>query len=144
MSSGASSAEPRTRALLKSLAALVSQERSSSLRVSAIHLASLVQHFVGQASQHFADTVDLLSRPHEHVGGNEQPSQATLGALVSANGALVAVGHDDHEVNVAVAIGRAPGVRTKQPDLFRLKFRDQPLGGRLNEIFGERFSFCFF
>src|SRR5450759_790773 len=96
VSSGAASAEPRTRALLKSLAALVSQERSNSLRVSAIHLASLVQHLVGQASQHFADTVDLGSRPHEHVGGDQQPSKATLGALVASNGALVALRHDDH------------------------------------------------
>src|SRR5947209_9343032 len=134
VSSGAWSAEPRTRALLKSLAALVSQERSSSLRVSSIDLASLVQHLVGETSQHFADAVDLVPRPHEHVRGNEQPSKATLGALVAANRALVAARHDDHQINVAVLTGGAPGVRAEQINFLRLKFRHQALSGCLEQI----------
>ena len=41
------------------------------LRVSSIHLASLLQHLAGQTSRHFADAVDLVSRPHEHAGGDQ-------------------------------------------------------------------------
>src|SRR5271157_5275003 len=96
VSSGPSATAPTMRAFSKSWDALVSQERSSSLRVSSIELAAIAQHVVGQASLHFTDTVDLAPSPDEHIGGYKQPSQATLGALVASNGTFVALRHDNH------------------------------------------------
>lgn len=49
------SAVPSSWAERKSLAALASQERTNSLRVSSIHPAAFLQYLVGQASRHFAD-----------------------------------------------------------------------------------------
>jgi len=76
----------------------------------------------------------------QHVLGEADAPQTALSALHPADGSFVAGGHNDHQVNVAVFIGRTPGVRTEQPDLFGLKFLDQLLCGCLDETVIERFQ----
>lgn len=78
--------------------------------------------------------VHFAPRPHLHVGGHGQPAQTFLGALVASNRALVAARNNDHDVNVAVFIGCAPGVRAKEIDFFRLKFGFQPFNGFVQKV----------
>jgi hypothetical protein len=84
---------------------------------------------MGKASADFPDSVDFAASSHQHIGRDRQTSKATLRALVSPNGTLVAALNNDHEVNVAVFIGRAPRVRSEKINLFRLKLGFQPLKG---------------
>ena len=67
-------------------------------------------------------TVHFPPRSHQHIGGKGQPAQTFLGALVTPDAPLVAGGHNDHQIHIAVFGGRAPGVRAEKPDLLRLKF----------------------
>lgn len=60
-------------------------------------------------------------------------------ALRAVDRGLIAVRHNDEQVNVAVIVRIAPGVRTIQPDLLGLKFRHQPLRGCLKQGVVERF-----
>ncbi len=83
--------------------------------------------------------VHFSARSHQHVSGHGQPAQAFLGALVASNRALVAARHDDHEVNVAVFIGGAPGVRAEKLNFIGLKLGFQPFKG----IFQEAGLNCF-
>ncbi len=76
-----------------------------------------------QGSPQVFVAIHLGARGHEHILGETDAPQATMGALHPLDGAFRALGHDDHEVHIAVVRGRAPSVRAEQPDLFRLKFR---------------------
>ena len=58
---------------------------------------------------------------YQHVFGEADAAQTSLGALHPADGAFVAGRHNDHQIHVAVFGRRAPGVRAEQPDLLRLK-----------------------
>jgi len=69
--------------------------------------------------------------------------KAALGALVAANGALVALRHDDHQIHVAVLTGLASGVRAEQINFLRPKFRHQSLRGSLEQIFEGHFHGLF-
>ena len=83
--------------------------------------------------------IDLDARRNDHVLGHSQTAQTTMSPLRTADGWLIALAHDDHEIHIAVFGGLAPCVRTEQPDLFRLKFRHQPLCGCFKQIGVERF-----
>src|SRR2546427_697295 len=144
-SKGASSAAARMIAPRKSWCARVSQSLTSSRSASSIQLSALVQDLMKQGGAQVFVAVHFAPRPHQHIGGHGQPAQAFLGALVAANRALVAARHNDHEVNVTVFSGRAPGVRAEQINFFRLKFVFQPFNGfvqkvRLNCLHGVKTS----
>jgi len=62
----------------------------------------------------------------QHILGEADSAQASLGALHPADWAFVAARHNHHQVNIAVFSGCAPGVGAEQPNLLRLKFRFQP------------------
>ena len=49
------------------------------------------------------------------------------------NWPLVGFRHHDYEIQVAAFIRFAPSVGTKQPNLLRLKFRDQSLHGVVDD-----------
>ena len=70
--------------------------------------------------------VNLRTRGHEHVLGKTQPAQTAVCPLHPPDGLLAAVADNDHEIHVAVLGRRAPGVRTEQINLLRLKFGFQP------------------
>ena len=59
-------------------------------------------------------------------------------ALRTMDGSLIAVPQNNEQVNVAVIVRIAPGVRAIQPDLFGLEFRHQPLRGGLQQSVVER------
>ena len=69
--------------------------------------------------------VKFRPRIDQHIFGEADAAQTSLSSLHPADGALVAGGHDDHQVHIAVFGGRAPSVRAEKPDLLRLKFRFQ-------------------
>lgn len=85
------------------------------------------------------DAIHFLSRLDQHVLGHPQSAQATVSALRTADGRLVAVRHDDEKVNVAVVMWIAPSVRAVKPDLFGLKFLHESLGGCFNQVLVQRF-----
>jgi hypothetical protein len=87
--------------------------------------------------------VHLGARGHQHVFGEADASQAVVGALHSFDRSFIALRHDHHQVHVAVIGRRAPGVRAEKPDLFGLKFRHEPLCGRLKQSVVERFHGLF-
>ena len=87
--------------------------------------------------------VNLGARGDNHILRHPQSAQTTVRALRAADGLLIAVGNDNEQINVAVVMRRAPGVRAEQPDLLRLKFRHELLRGRLKQIFVERFHGLF-
>ncbi len=62
----------------------------------------------------------------QHVLGEGDSAQASLGALHPADGPFVAARHNHHQVHIAVFSRPAPGVGAEQPDLLRLKFGFQP------------------
>ena len=49
------------------------------------------------------------------------------------DGALAALGHNHHQVHIAIFMGRAPRVRTEQKNLLRLEFGPQQLHGSLQQ-----------
>ena len=87
--------------------------------------------------------VNLGARGNDHVLWHPQAAQTSMRPLRAADGRFIALAYDDHEVHVAVFGGRAPGVRTEQPDLLWLKFCDEPLRGRRQQIVVERFHGLF-
>jgi len=70
--------------------------------------------------------VKFWPRVDQHVLGEADSAQTSLGALHPPDGSFVAARHNDHQVNIAVFSGRAPGVGAEQPDSLRLKFGFQP------------------
>ena len=121
------------------MAALPSGESSTRKSASSIQLSALIQDLMKQGSTKVPVTVDFPPRAHQYVSGYGDAAQTFLGALVASNRALVAARHDDHEVNVAVFIGRAPGVRAEQINLFGLKLGLQTF----NDIFQKAGLNCF-
>ena len=67
-------------------------------------------------------TVKFRPGVNQHVLGKADAAQTSLSALHPADGAFVAGSNYDHQIHIAVFGGRAPRVRTEQPDLLRLKF----------------------
>ena len=59
--------------------------------------------------------------------------------LGAPDGRLVAVRHDNKEVNVTVIVWLAPGMRAIKPDLFGLEFRYEPSCGYFKQVLVERF-----
>src|SRR5882724_7026894 len=104
-SRGASSAAARMTAPRKSWCARVSQSLTSSKSASSIQLSALVQDLMEQGGAKVFVAVHFTPCPHQHVGGHGQPPQTFLGALVTPNRALVALGQNHHQVHVAV-LGR--------------------------------------
>src|SRR3989442_10601773 len=138
-SKGASTAAARMRTARKSWCARVSQSLTSSRSASSIELSALVQDLMKQGGAKVFVAVHFAARSHQHVGGHGQPAQTFLGALVASNRALVTARHNDHEVNVAVFIGRAPGVRAEEINRFGLKLGLQTF----NDIFQKAGLNCF-
>lgn len=60
-------------------------------------------------------------------------------ALRAPDGCFVAVRHDDEQVNIAVIVWIAPGVRTVKPDLLRLEFGDESSRGCFEQSLVKRF-----
>lgn len=82
-----------------------------------------------QGSPQVFVAVNLSARGNEHVLCETNPAQAAMGALHPLDAALFAVRNNDHQIHIAVVIGRAPGVRTEQINFLRLKFNFQSLDG---------------
>src|SRR5450759_416663 len=114
-------------AVCRSLCALSSQARDNSAADLSIEFSPLFKNFMREGGGQMPVAVKFRAGVDQHVFGEADAAQTSLRALHPADGSFVAGRHNDHQVNVAVFIGRAPGVRTEQPDLFRLKFRDQLL-----------------
>ena len=57
------------------------------------------------------------------------------------NRLLIAMRDNDEQIHIAVFVGRSPGMRAEQNDLFRLKLGDQPLGQSPGEALGATLSF---
>ena len=55
------------------------------------------------------------------------------------NRLLIAMRDNDEQIHIAVFVGRSPGMRAEQNDLFRLKLCDQPLGHLLEKPLGQLF-----
>ena len=73
----------------------------------------------------------------QHVFGKTDSSQTPLGTLHPADGAFVAVAHDDHQVYIAVFGRRSPSVRAEKPDLLRLEFRSQSFDRTLQKAWAD-------
>ena len=76
---------------------------------------------------------------HEDVLGKAKAAQAAMGALHAAGGPFVALGHNHHQIHVAVLVRRAPGMRAKQPDLLRLELRHQLLRRTVKQVLTQSF-----
>jgi hypothetical protein len=59
--------------------------------------------------------------------------------LRAPDGRLVAVRHNNKEINVTVIVWFTPGVRAIKPDLLGLKFRHEPPRGCCKQVLVERF-----
>jgi hypothetical protein len=105
---------------------------------SSIKFSAFCENLVKKGSAQVFVTVHLGARGNEDVLCETNPAQTAMSALHSLDAAFFAGRHNDHQVNVAIFSGRTPSMRTEQPDLFRLKFRHQPLSGFLNETVVER------
>jgi len=69
VSSGGSSAKPRRRALFRSLAAFVSQERTNSRWGSSIQLASVLENFGGKTAGNSANALNFAERARKDISG---------------------------------------------------------------------------
>jgi hypothetical protein len=107
------------------LGRVLHQARVSSAAGSSIEFSALVKDLMEQGGAQMFVAVHFSPSSHQHVGGHGQPAETLLGALVAPDGALAAAWHNDHQIHIAVFGGRAPSVRTKQPDLLGLKFSFQ-------------------
>src|SRR5208282_1061314 len=125
VSSGPSGVALTIRAVWRSCAALLSQSRVSQERLSAIELPASCKNLVLQGCLQILVTIKFLPRLHKHVLAHAKSPQTTMRPLHPANGPIPALRDDHHEVHVAVFMRRAPGVRTKQINLLRLKFSFQ-------------------
>lgn len=123
----------------KSWRARVYQSFTSRLFASSIELSALIQDLMEQRCAKVFVAVYFTTRSDQDIGGDGQPAQTPLGALVASNWPFVAVGDDHHEVNVAVLGGRAPGMRAKQVNLLRQEFSLQPLNGLVQQVRLARF-----
>src|SRR5437773_11322801 len=104
------SAVARIRAACKSWLARVSQSRTSSVMASSIKFAAFGKDLVKEGSAQVFVTIHLGTRGNEHVLRKTDPAQTAMSALHSFDAAFVAVRNNDHQIHVAVVIGRAPGM----------------------------------
>ena len=93
------------------------------LRAYFMHHRELLSDLCFKRRADRAESLDLGAGLYQNVLGYAQPTKTAVGPLGTANRQLVAFTNDNEEVEVAALIGRAPGVRAKQPDLIEREFR---------------------
>ena len=103
--------------------ALISHARTNSLFASSIDKATVLEDLCFKRRADRAESLDLGAGLYQNVLGYAQPTKTAVGPLGTANRRLIAFTNDNEEVEVAALIGRAPGVRAKQPDLIEREFR---------------------
>jgi len=121
------------RAVSRSRQTLTIHAFASAAVRSAIEPPSAAQDGVFEGSLELLDAIHFLARFHEHILWHPQAAQATVRALGTADRRFVATRDHDQEIDVTVLVRVTPGVRAIQPDLLGLKFRHQPLCGRLKQ-----------
>jgi len=95
-------------------------------RASSIEFAPALHNLVLDGGAEMPVAVGLGAGLDEDVFAHVHIPEAMMRTLHSFDGTFGAFWHNDHEINVTVFMGRAPGVRAEEIDFLRLKFLFQP------------------
>src|SRR5664280_2645508 len=113
MSHNGSLPDASRRAAVRSRSAVASQSRTSSHLASSIENLSPLKNLALQRRIYVAESLDSRTCSHKNVNRHPKPADAAVRPMHLFDRTLVAVGNDHEQIDVAIGVWLAPGVRAK-------------------------------
>lgn len=90
-----------------------------------------------QRGRQGAQAIEFLAGLDEHILCDVETPQTPVRAPHALDGWLVALRHDDEQVQNAAFLRHAPRARTEEPDALGMLFADKPFSNLIQEILAD-------